>query len=114
MSEYSNAWIGMRHDNALNSAMCELETAAGIAFPGDHCRDGLFWDLGRVAVAGTRWTAVLRWRGRRGRRRDAWVTDWPAWRAAYDDPSWPLSAGLRRVQAHLSDAIDRELAAGSG
>jgi hypothetical protein len=33
--------------------------------------------------------------------------DWVAWHAAYDDPSSPLSARLRRVRSHLSDAIDR-------
>jgi hypothetical protein len=35
------------------------------------------------------------------------VRDWAAWHSAYDDPSSPLSARLRCVQAHLSDAIDR-------
>jgi hypothetical protein len=38
---------------------------------------------------------------------DAGVKDWVAWHAAYEDPSSALSARLRRVQAHLSDAIDR-------
>jgi hypothetical protein len=33
--------------------------------------------------------------------------DWAAWHAAYDDPSSPLSARLRCVQAQLADAIDR-------
>jgi hypothetical protein len=33
--------------------------------------------------------------------------DWAAWHQAYDDPSSPLSARLRCVRAHLSDAIDR-------
>jgi len=33
--------------------------------------------------------------------------DWAAWHAAYDDPSSPLSARLRRVASHLSDALDR-------
>ena len=37
---------------------------------------------------------------------DAWVKDWVTWHAAYDDPSSPLSMRLKRVQAHLSDAID--------
>jgi hypothetical protein len=35
------------------------------------------------------------------------VKDWVAWHAAYDDPSSPLSARLRCVRSHLSDAIDR-------
>jgi hypothetical protein len=35
------------------------------------------------------------------------VTNWVAWHEAYDDPSSSLSARLRRVRAHLSDAIDR-------
>jgi hypothetical protein len=35
------------------------------------------------------------------------MRDWAAWHAAYEDPSSPLSARLRCVQAHLSDAIDR-------
>jgi hypothetical protein len=35
------------------------------------------------------------------------VKDWVAWHAAYDDPSSPLSARLRRVRSHLSDALDR-------
>jgi hypothetical protein len=35
------------------------------------------------------------------------VRDWAAWHAAYEDPSSPLSARLRCVQAHLSDAINR-------
>ena len=38
---------------------------------------------------------------------DAGVKDWVAWHAAYDDPSSPLSARLRCVQSHLSDAIDQ-------
>jgi hypothetical protein len=38
---------------------------------------------------------------------DARVRDWVAWHAAYDDPSSPLSARLRSVRSHLSDAIDR-------
>jgi len=33
--------------------------------------------------------------------------DWAAWHQAYDDPSSPLSARLRCVRTHLSDAIDR-------
>ena len=33
--------------------------------------------------------------------------DWVAWHAAYDDPSSPLSARLRQVRSHLSDAIDQ-------
>ncbi len=33
--------------------------------------------------------------------------DWAAWHSAYDDPSSPLSARLRCVQAHLADALDR-------
>ena len=45
--------------------------------------------------------------GRLGPGHDAWVRDWVAWHAAYDDPSSPLSARLRCVQLHLSDAIDR-------
>ncbi len=32
--------------------------------------------------------------------------DWVAWHAAYDDPSSPLSARLKRVRSHLSAAID--------
>jgi len=35
------------------------------------------------------------------------VKDWVAWHAAYDDPSSSLSARLRRVRSHLSEAIDR-------
>ncbi len=35
------------------------------------------------------------------------MRDWVAWHAGYDDPSSPLSARLRCVQSHLSDAIDR-------
>jgi hypothetical protein len=35
------------------------------------------------------------------------VQDWVAWHTAYDDPSTGLSARLRRVQWHLSRAIDR-------
>jgi hypothetical protein len=35
------------------------------------------------------------------------VKDWVAWHAAYDEPSSALSARLRRVRSHLSDAIDR-------
>lgn len=38
---------------------------------------------------------------------DVRMRDWAAWHAAYDDPSSPLSARLRCVQAHLCDAIDR-------
>jgi hypothetical protein len=38
---------------------------------------------------------------------DARMKDWVAWHAAYDDPSSPLSARLRRVRSHLSDAIDQ-------
>lgn len=38
---------------------------------------------------------------------DAGVMDWVAWHAAYDDPSSPLSARLRCVRSHLSDAIDQ-------
>jgi len=38
---------------------------------------------------------------------NARVKDWVAWHAAYDDPSSPLSARLRRVRSHLSDAIDQ-------
>ncbi len=34
------------------------------------------------------------------------MKDWVAWHAAYDDPSSPLSARLKRVRSHLSDAID--------
>ena len=33
--------------------------------------------------------------------------DWEAWHAAYDDPSSPLAARLRRVRLWLSEAIDR-------
>jgi hypothetical protein len=33
--------------------------------------------------------------------------DWVAWHAAYDDPSSSLSARLRCVRAHLSQAVDR-------
>lgn len=33
--------------------------------------------------------------------------DWVTWHAAYDDPSSPLSARLRQVRSHLSDAIDQ-------
>ena len=35
------------------------------------------------------------------------MKDWVAWHAAYDDLSSPLSARLRRVRSHLSDAIDQ-------
>jgi hypothetical protein len=35
------------------------------------------------------------------------VMDWAAWHSAYDDPSSPLSARLRCVQAHLAAAVDR-------
>jgi hypothetical protein len=35
------------------------------------------------------------------------VKDWLAWHAAYDDPSSALSARLRCVRSHLSDAVDR-------
>ncbi len=38
---------------------------------------------------------------------DAGVKDWVGWHAAYGDPSSSLSARLRRVRSHLSDAIDR-------
>jgi hypothetical protein len=41
---------------------------------------------------------------------DTQVKDWVAWHAAYDDPSSPLSARLRRVRSHLSDAIDQAAA----
>jgi hypothetical protein len=34
------------------------------------------------------------------------VRDWVAWHAAYDDPESPLSARLRVVRGHLSDALD--------
>jgi hypothetical protein len=40
-------------------------------------------------------------------RHDSPVKDWVAWHAAYDDPSSALSARLRCVRSHLSDAIDR-------
>jgi hypothetical protein len=33
--------------------------------------------------------------------------DWLTWHAAYDDPSSALNVRLRRVQFHLSEAIDR-------
>ena len=33
--------------------------------------------------------------------------DWVAWHTAYDNPSSPLTARLRCVRSHLSDAIDR-------
>ena len=64
-------------------------------------------DPGRVAVAGASWPAGLRWRDRRGRGHDNGVKDWLAWHAAYDDPSSALSARLRCVRSHLSDAVDR-------
>ncbi len=35
------------------------------------------------------------------------MMDWAAWHATYDDPSSALSARLRRVRLHLSEAIDR-------
>jgi len=35
------------------------------------------------------------------------VMDWVTWHAAYDDPSSSLSARLRCVRSHLSDAVDR-------
>jgi hypothetical protein len=34
------------------------------------------------------------------------VKDWVAWHRAYEDPTSPLSARLRRVRYHLSQAID--------
>ena len=39
--------------------------------------------------------------------KDVRVKDWVAWHTAYDDPSSSLSARLRRVRSHLSEAIDR-------
>jgi hypothetical protein len=38
---------------------------------------------------------------------NARVKDWVAWHAAYEDPSSPLMARLRRVRSHLAGAIDR-------
>jgi hypothetical protein len=82
-----------------------VEAAAGIAFAGDHCRG----DLAAIPVRRC-WQA---WKGlpikvagvvRPGQ--DACVKDWTAWHAAYDDPSSPLSARLKRVRSHLSDAVD--------
>jgi hypothetical protein len=35
------------------------------------------------------------------------VRDWVEWHAAYEDPSSSLSARLRQVRLHLSEAIDR-------
>ncbi len=35
------------------------------------------------------------------------MKDWAAWHAAYDDPSSALSARLRQVRVHLSEAVDR-------
>ena len=35
------------------------------------------------------------------------MRDWLAWHAAYDDPTSALSARLRCVRSHLSDAVDR-------
>ena len=35
------------------------------------------------------------------------MKDWVAWHQAYEDPSSSLSARLRRVRFHLSQAIDR-------
>lgn len=35
------------------------------------------------------------------------MRDWVAWHEAYDDPSSPLSARLRRVRWHLSRALDQ-------
>ena len=35
------------------------------------------------------------------------VMDWVAWHAAYDEPSSSLSARLKCVRAHLSQAVDR-------
>jgi len=35
------------------------------------------------------------------------VKDWVAWHGAYEDPSSSLSARLRRVRYHLSEALDR-------
>ena len=35
------------------------------------------------------------------------MKDWLAWHAAYDDPSSPMSARLRRVSWHLARAIDQ-------
>ena len=58
-------------------------------------------------MAGSSWTAGLRWRDRHGRGHDTRVKDWLAGHAAYDDPSSALSARLRCVRSHLSDAVDR-------
>jgi len=38
------------------------------------------------------------------------MKDWVAWHQAYEDPSSSLSARLRRVRFHLSQAIDRAAA----
>jgi hypothetical protein len=46
-------------------------------------------------------------RARCGPGQDTAVKDWVAWHAAYEDPSSPLSARLRCVRSHLSEAIDR-------
>ena len=54
---------------------------------------GRYWS---VEVAGFIWSG-----------HHACMHDWVAWHAAYDDPSSPLSARLRRVRSHVSDAIDR-------
>jgi hypothetical protein len=35
------------------------------------------------------------------------MSDWMAWHRDYEDPSSSLSARLRRVHYHLSQAIDR-------
>jgi hypothetical protein len=37
----------------------------------------------------------------------SWVKDWVAWHAPYNDPLSPLSARLRAICAHLSQAIDQ-------
>ena len=60
-----------------------------------------------MAVAGTSWIAGRGWRDGRCRGHDSRVRDWLAWHAAYDDPSSALSARLRCVRSHLSDAVDR-------
>ncbi len=58
-----------------------------------------------AAPAGRRRVAGVPGEGRAGQ--DVCVRDWVAWHAAYDDPSSSLSARLRQVRSHLSDAVDR-------
>ena len=88
------------------SRLSEFEAAAGTACASDHA--GM--DRAGTRAAGGGWYQLdcrSEWRDRRGRGDDTRVKDWLAWHAAYDDPSSALSARLRCVRSHLSDAVDR-------